>query len=116
MTTVLLIYYWITNYHKLCNLMQRTFTIWVSWFRSPGIKQPLPSLSEPHKAAINVSYCCVLEPSVLFQANVVVGRIQFHLVVGSKSPFSCRLSAREQPQLPDATSNSFPLKGPLTAW
>lgn len=75
------------------------------------------SLSDSHKAAIKVSYCCVI--LLCSGADVVAGKIQFHLVVGCKSPFSCRLSTRKQSQLPDATSNSFthdPLKGPLATW
>lgn len=84
----------------------------VSWFRSPGIKHSPLTLRLSQGYHQGVILLCS-------GADVVAGKIQFHLVVGCKSLFSCRLSTRKQSQLPDATSNSFthdPLKGPLATW
>lgn len=86
-----------------------------------GIKW-LPMLRVSPGCCHIVSSChtgCVLELRVLFQAHVVACRIQFHWVVGCKSPCSCWPSASAHTQLLDTISNSFArgsLRGPITPW
>lgn len=60
--------------------------------------------SGSHKAAVTVSdgLHSLLELGELFQAHVIVGRIQFQVVVGLRSLFSCWLSAKGCSQLSEA--------------
>lgn len=111
---ILVFYCCVTNYHTLSLKNIHYYPpvpvghvqAWLSWVFCSG----------SHKAAINVSasYTLFWSSGVLFQAHIVVSRVQFLVVAGLRSLLSCWLSWGPL-SAPRGPHNSLP-SGPLTTW
>ena len=112
--STLVIFCWVTNYHKLSGLkQQQIYYLMVSMHQKSGqslaessVRVSLGWNQGVHKAAISSKAWSSLPSSL------VVGRIQFLVIVRLKSPFSCWLLAGDYSQLLEATLGSL-LHGPF---